>query len=168
MDRNASRDKSREIADEWEITRIIYRYANRVDVNDVEGVVACFTDDCHVEYGGGASVLDGRAELRGFLEDALGLRGGNPTPSSHFMTNVLVNVRDNEADVETTAMAVRNLEPGKITVRGLRYIDVCMRVGGSSWLIRRREHIPVWEFTTDGGLAPAMLRHARAPAGRER
>jgi ketosteroid isomerase-like protein len=160
MDRNASRDTSREhaIADEWEITRVIYRYANRVDVNDVEGVVACFADDCHVEYGGGAAVLHGRAELRGFLEGALGLRRGNPTPSSHFMTNVLVTVRDNEADVETTAMAVRNLEPGKIIVRGLRYTDVCARVGGS-WLIRRREHIPVWEFTTDGDLAPALLQH---------
>jgi len=60
MSDEASRSTStdRAIADEWEIARVVYRYANRVDANDVEGIVACFADDCHVEYGGGATVLE--------------------------------------------------------------------------------------------------------------
>ena len=161
--RSGSRIAGGTIVDEWDVTQLIYRYANRVDVNDVEGVVACFTDDCHVAYGGGATVLHGRDELRRFLEGALGLRGGSPAPASHFMTNVLVAVDGGEANAETTAMAVRNLDPGKVTVRGLRYYDHCVRAE-AGWLIRRRAHVPVWEFVTDGSMAAASPEQGR-PSG---
>ena len=152
-----------DVAGREAIADLIYRYASRIDAGDIDGVLACFAENCAAAYGNGAVTLNGKAELRSFFIKALDTDGGNSTASSHFMTNVLVTLRGAEAEAETTAMAVRNISPGKVTVRGLIYRDVLARAGGT-WLIRRREHVTIWEFETPGrflaGLKPG------APQGR--
>ncbi|HSS08597.1 MAG TPA: nuclear transport factor 2 family protein [Acidimicrobiales bacterium] len=79
-----------DVVDREAITRLVFRYADRVDGRDPSGVVECFTPDAHFESNGGAFVLEGADALSQFFEGALaaGLDGIGGM-STHLMTNVM-------------------------------------------------------------------------------
>jgi ketosteroid isomerase-like protein len=135
------------------LTDVISRYAHAVDNRDVPGIVACFTADAHIEFGGGADVAAGRQAIARFFEDALfrPMMGANGA-STHLMTDVLVSVDGDTAHVETQAVAYLAAEGrDTVIVRGLRYSDDCIR-DGEGWLIDRRMHRAIWQYEAPGGL----------------
>ena len=143
------------IADELhnraELTALVYRYADRIDRRDLDGVLSCFTEDAHVSYDNGAVVIEGREELRQFMTRALSDGGiGADSPSTHVMANVLIELDGAAAHVETTAVAYLTHRPGLVVARGLRYIDDCRRIG-TDWLIERRAHLADWQAELPGG-----------------
>jgi ketosteroid isomerase-like protein len=131
---------------------LVSRYALAVDDRDVPAIAACFTDDAHVEFDGGAEVVDGRAELTAFFESALQRpMMGTVGVSTHLMSNVLVTVDGDRAHVETQAVAyLASAERDTIVVRGLRYSDDCVR-RGDGWLVQHRVHRSLWQGELAGG-----------------
>ena len=123
---------------------LVSTYAHAVDDRDIERIVGCFTDDTHVEYGGGRQVVDGRDALRSFFGGAL-----TEGASTHVMSNVLVEIAadGDHAHAETQAVAF-HAHAGRETVviRGLRYSDDCVRTT-DGWRIACRVHRPLWECT---------------------
>jgi hypothetical protein len=145
-----------ELRDRALLTDLVSRYAHAVDTRDIPGIVACFTAGAHVEFGGGAEVVEGHEGLTRFFEGALirPMMGANGA-STHLMTDVLVSVDGETAHVETQAVAFLAAEGrDTVIVRGLRYSDVCVR-DGHSWLVDRRMHRSLWQYEAPGGLLPS-------------
>src|SRR5437867_4075910 len=93
-------------SDHQQITDLIYRYAHLVDARDIDGVVACFTEDVHAEYNHGAVVVNGRDAFRRWFREALtGPVLGPGSASTHVMSNVLIDLDGDTAHVETSAVA---------------------------------------------------------------
>ncbi len=142
----------RDLLDREALTALVARYAHAVDSRDVPAVVACFTDDTHVEFDGGTEVVDGRDALFRFFEDALVQpRMGTTGVSTHLMSNILVTTMGDAAHIETQAVAfLASDERATVVVRGLRYSDDCVR-GDDGWLIRHRIHRSLWQAEAPGG-----------------
>jgi ketosteroid isomerase-like protein len=135
------------IVDREAITRLVFRYADRVDGRDPRGVVECFTPDAHFEADGGAFVLEGADALARFFERALAAGpDGIGGVSTHLMTNVVVDVDGDSAHAETKAVAYLTKETvGTVVVRGLRYSDDCVRAD-DGWRLQRRIHQADWQY----------------------
>lgn len=144
-----------DLRDRAALIDLVGRYAHTVDGRDVEGIVACFTDDTHVEFDGGAEVVDGKEALRAFFDDALRRPiMGSTGVSTHLMSDVLVTLDGDRAHVETQAVAyLASDERETIVVRGLRYSDDCERRDGR-WLVRHRIHRSVWQGEMPGRPQP--------------
>ena len=141
----------REVLDRQELTALISRYAHAVDGREVAETVACFADDTHVEFDGGAEVVEGRDALARFFEGAFtSQRMGRTGVSTHLMSNVVVTVTGDTAHVETQAVAYHASDDrDTVIVRGLRYSDDCVRQG-DGWLIARRVHRSIWQSEAPG------------------
>ena len=144
-----------DVADRAELIDLVSRYAAAVDRRDIEQVVACFTDDAHVEFDGGAEVVDGRPALEAFFEAAFRRpRMGTTGASTHLMSNVLVDVDGDLAHAETQAVAYLASDSRQtVIVRGLRYSDDCVR-GDDGWRVRRRVHRALWQAEIPGAPLP--------------
>lgn len=140
------------LADQQDLIGLISHYAHAVDARDLEAIVACFTEDTHVEFDGGAEVVDGREALATFFAHALVRpRMGQTGASTHLMSNILVAIEGDEAHVETQAVAYLASDSSSVVVtRGLRYSDDCVR-HGDGWLIHRRVHRSLWQSEAPGG-----------------
>ena len=141
----------REVLDRQALTTLISQYAHAVDARDVAETVACFADDAHVEFDGGAEVVEGRDALARFFESAfVSPRMGRTGVSTHLMSNIIVTVAGDTAHVETQAVAYHaNDDRDTVIVRGLRYSDDCVRKR-DGWLIGRRVHRSIWQSEASG------------------
>lgn len=148
------------LADRAALIDLVHRYAVTIDARDLDGLADCFARDAVAEYDGGIR-LEGRAAIRAFMERAFREGIGMETPSTHLMTNILVDLDGDVAGVRTTAIACLTNWPGKVTVRGLRYTDRCVRDGGT-WRFEHRRHEADWEYDADNAalskIAPAAAR----------
>jgi hypothetical protein len=145
-----------DLLDRDALRTLVSRYAHRVDERDVPGIVACFTPDTHVEFNGGAQVVDGQVDLARFFESAFqaGVLGERST-STHLLTDVLVTLAGDVAHLETLAIAcLAGGDSDSVVLRGLRYSDRCVRVG-EDWLIDERVHRSLWQCEAPGGPLPA-------------
>lgn len=150
-----------EIAARREIVEAILRYGTALDARDLDGLVACFTDDVHLEYFDGAVVVDGAAAVRAFFDFDRG--GGLPGLDAIVRTTHLwhvgeVTVEGDRASASTSCVAhLLGTTGGQavLVTRGLRYVDRLRRTPGG-WRIDHRRHLPDWETR-----APAELPHAR-------
>jgi hypothetical protein len=136
----------RAVEDRLAINELIARYAYAVDGRDDDGVAACFTDDAQASFAGVPTGRGGRA-IAQFLAESM---GGERRPlTTHRFTNVIVDLRGDEADVESSGVvyAVRG-EPERLRVRGLTYRDRVIRTE-DGWRIRRRIHNVSWEAAAD-------------------
>ena len=123
------------------ITRLMVRYADRIDANDPAGAAACFAPDGLGVYWGDYRGREAIAErLTGILA------GFHAT--SHHLTNVQI-----ELTGETTARAqsyVYAFHRLKDTFQHMHYwgrwVDELVRVDGE-WLFARREVVGVGSFT---------------------
>ena len=140
-----------DLLDSAALNALVSRYAHAVDARDIAGTVACFTEDSHVEFDGGTTVIDGRENLARFFETAFrGPLMGGSGASTHLMTDVIVEVTGDAAHIETQAVAyLASDERDTVLVRGLRYTDDCVRSDGG-WLIGRRTHRAIWQAEAPG------------------
>jgi SnoaL-like domain len=136
----------RELRDRSDIRDVVLRYARGVDRRDLELVAACFTPDA--AYQGtlsSTSIGDALRSLARSLE--------RYESTFHFLGNQLVELRGDEADCETYAVAYHRARAGTgggdLTV-AVRYLDQLVRVG-SAWRIRGRRAETVW---SQRGLVP--------------
>lgn len=140
-------DQLEALMDRAALLDLVHRYAVTIDGRDLDGLTDCFAAEAVAEYAGGIR-LQGREAIRDFMDRAFRDGIGLDTPSTHLMTNSLVDLHGEEAGLRTTAIAVLTNRPGKITVRGLRYSDRCVREG-AGWRFRHRRHEVDWEFEAD-------------------
>ncbi len=149
----------RELLDRQALTTLISRYAQAVDARDVTAIVACFTDDTHVEFDGGRQAVDGREAVARFFEGALVTpQMGRTGASTHLMSNVVATIDGDTAHVETQAVAyLASDDRDTVIMRGLRYSDDCVR-RGDGWLIKRRVHRSLWQSEAPGRPVSAERR----------
>jgi uncharacterized protein (TIGR02246 family) len=123
---------------------LISRYAHAIDGRDLEMLLDCFDEDAVAEYDGGV-VLEGRAAIQAFMRRAFRDGIGMETPSTHMMTNTLIDLDGDAAALRTSAIAVLTNRPERVVVRGLRYTDRCVR-WKDRWRFVHRRHEADWEF----------------------
>jgi ketosteroid isomerase-like protein len=127
-----------------DITDLICGYAHAVDRGDASAAVECFTADALVEYEGGQIRLEGHDELTRFYADTL------TSPSTHLISNTLVELSGDEARTLSSAIACVTRRAGFVTVRGLTYEMRCVR-RDERWRIAHLLHRSTWEFAVPGG-----------------
>jgi hypothetical protein len=126
------------------------RYAHAVDHNDVAGVLRCFSATARLEVNGGVDVLEGRVEIATYFARTFEARpAGQGGASTHLLGNVLATVTGDTAHVETDAIACL-VFPGRdsVIMRGLRYVDECVRE--DDWVIALRHHRTIWQAESPG------------------
>ncbi len=104
------------------ITEVLYRYARAVDRQDFTAVADCYFPDANDNHGGYNGNVDG------LIEDMM-VRHRTIDSSQHFVTNVLIDLGVDVADVESYCLCYlrRDKEPGAEsqlvqTIR-CRYVD---------------------------------------------
>jgi 3-phenylpropionate/cinnamic acid dioxygenase small subunit len=121
------------LADEADVTRVLYDYCALVDANRQADVLDLFTDDAVYDHGHGR-VFRGRtglAELFRALDDNVA--------TSHHLSNVRVRLsHDDEALADSCLYAFhRRRATGDVVHLWGRYADTLVRAGGS-WRLRSR------------------------------
>ncbi|NDH47737.1 MAG: nuclear transport factor 2 family protein [Acidimicrobiia bacterium] len=129
-----------------QIRDVVYRYARGVDRRDYELVRSCYhpnaTDD-HGSYKG---------DVDGFIT-WLGAQLSRWSVTSHTMANILIDLHDDVARVETYAVAyhrtvVRDGKDPRDITAGVRYVDDMRRIDGA-WAISRRVVVSDWVRVDD-------------------
>lgn len=128
------------------VRRVLDRYMAALDELDLTALQRCFTDDADIEHDlkpvrftGGKAFAEGARIL------------GRFHARDHAISNVVMTVGEHEASVRWRAIATL-AEQHRIVVRGVRYEDQIV-LGGDGWKIRRRRHIPLWQYE----VAPSAL-----------
>jgi ketosteroid isomerase-like protein len=130
------------ISDRLEILDLIGRYAQSIDDADVDGIMACFTENAEFALHGGAEIMRG-SELRDFFARILGWASGGKT--MHLMGQTTLELQAGVASGRTTAVSFLNRSPAIRSVRGLRYRDTFVKVE-AGWRIAKRYHDIDWQF----------------------
>ncbi|RJO79189.1 nuclear transport factor 2 family protein [Nocardia panacis] len=145
--------------DKQEITEVLHRYARAVDRGDFAGVADCYFPDAIDNHGGYIGTVDG------LIED-MRLRHRTIDSSMHFITNILIDLQGDSADVESyclcylrQARAEGETRQSRATIK-CRYVDRFERRSGR-WAIADRivvfdESVTEWiEDTLNPGWVPA-------------
>ncbi|MGE0521131.1 MAG: nuclear transport factor 2 family protein [Candidatus Binatia bacterium] len=124
-----------ELLDREAIRNLAIRYADRVWQNDVDGVVALFTNDGEFIFSGSTELLQvkGRENLTVFFERGFE-RLGRPLP---FVHNHLVEMTDADHATGTASLEVRSGQRELQLVAVGSYRDEYEKVGGE-WKFKRR------------------------------
>ncbi|MCW2672451.1 MAG: hypothetical protein JWP14_1040 [Frankiales bacterium] len=127
------------LVDQGDIARVLYDYANFLDLNETEQLLALFTGDCHIAYGPehGADGVDAYRET--LESDRFGV-GAFFAGTSHHVSNVVIDfVDDNTASVRSVLYAWHkyNRDRPDGVVMG-QYHDILVRTP-EGWRIKRRE-----------------------------
>jgi uncharacterized protein (TIGR02246 family) len=142
-----------EAIDRMALQDLIARYAHAVDERDVARVAGCFAPDGRLSANGGTSTAHGREAIESYFADAFTRASLGPgTRSSHLLTNTVVHLDGDRAEIVTLGLAVLARPDGAtVTLRGLRYADRCQR-SGDEWLISDRQHEALWQCEAPGGV----------------
>ncbi|GAB2632763.1 nuclear transport factor 2 family protein [Prescottella soli] len=150
------------LIDKQEITEVLYRYARAVDRKDFDRVADCYFPDAIDNHGGYIGTVDG------LIED-MKSRHATIDSSLHYITNVLIELDGDTANVESYCLCYLRqapARPGEAQSRATikcRYVDRFERRDGQ-WRIADR--IVVFdESVTDeieDGLAPSWVRSRRS------
>jgi ketosteroid isomerase-like protein len=129
------------LADRMEIERLLYRYCRSADLNDPEGLAACFTEDCLAFYAPGPPSV-GSAERRLQAEHDLPLFAA----TSHNLSGIIIDFETpNRARAQSALYAWhRPREGGQDLHLWARYHDVVVRAP-AGWLIAERRLLLVGE-----------------------
>jgi hypothetical protein len=130
-----------EIEDKLAIHELEARYVHAADFGDVEGWVSCFTDDGVLE--GTLFTLKGAKAFRDYLTkkaESVSQKsaGGIDHPFRHFATNIVTEVRGNQATAKVYHMMLQVLPQGiKVLTTGIT-TDELLKVNGA-WRIKHRK-----------------------------
>ena len=127
------------LIDKEEIARVLFDYANFLDLNDTKSLTALFTPDCYIAYGQDHGA-DGIEAYRETLEsDKFGV-GAFFAGTSHHVSNVVIDFADDDtANVRSVLYAWHkyNRQRPDGVLMG-QYHDVIVRTP-DGWKIKRRE-----------------------------
>lgn len=155
------------LVDKDDIARVLYDYANFLDLNDPEPLLALFTADCHIAYGPdhGADGVDAYRET--LVSDRFGI-GAFFAGTSHHVSNVSIDFVDEDTvNVRSALYAWHryNRERPDGVVMG-QYHDTLVRTS-DGWKIKRRElkHLGTESYHAKGdALNPVPRNNVAAPA----
>ncbi len=132
------------VSDHIAITRLMYRYARCADEKDYAGFADVFCEDAVFVYmGNPVSTLPEIQQMMHALE--------NYPQTLHQVTNVLFDVREDEASGQTYCLASHLFvegEQGKKLDMGIIYDDELRRTK-RGWRIIRRKFNLLWTQTCD-------------------
>lgn len=134
----------RALRDRQAITDVLHLYCRAVDRLDEQLLASVYhagAFDDHGSFSGDASVFVTRT--MGRMRDAY-------EATQHRISNVLIDLDGDDADVESYVTAVHALPGNRIEVAGARYIDHFRRRDGA-WKIERRLVVVDWQTTADRG-----------------
>ena len=123
------------------IRQAMYAYARGVDRGDAELLGPAFHDDAYDDHG---NFKGDKATALAYLKRSAGIK--ETTASFHHIGNILIDLKGDEADVETYFMASQRREDGGKTytrMRAGRYLDHFVRRDGK-WRVLKRRVIDDW------------------------
>jgi hypothetical protein len=139
-----SDDQLQQLLDRQEITDLLYRRARAGDRRDLELALSCYHDGATEEHEG----FTGSVET--FLRERSLTSPHSTAPVTclwHFISNILIDLRGDEAAVESYHIAVVEAEPpdGEATrsIIGGRYLDEFAKRDGR-WAITHRSVVFDW------------------------
>lgn len=147
------------LVDIEDIRTVIYRYFYAVDADDIEGTLACFTDDSVQVWNGGVTTLKGHGPMKAWLERYGPLR----QLQTHSASNIDVQINGDEAHSETRVLAFligdslmeATAEDGGqappttiVRCRGTGLTDDWVRTA-EGWKIRHRVHRAYWQYEVE-------------------
>ncbi|MFF0815217.1 nuclear transport factor 2 family protein [Rhodococcus sp. NPDC003318] len=151
------------LVDKQEIAEVLHRYARAVDRKDFDRVADCYFPDAIDNHGGYVGTVDG------LIED-MRSRHATIDSSLHYITNVLIDLDGDTANVESYCLCYLRQAPAgpggpqsRTTVK-CRYVDRFERRDGQ-WRIADRIVVfdeSVTEEIVDG-LDAAWVRSRRSP-----
>lgn len=131
----------RHLRDCEEIRQVMYAYARGVDRADQALIAPTFHDDAFDDHG---NFKGGKAETLAALKRSSQIK--ETTASFHHLGNILIDLKGDEADVETYFIAVqRREEDGKAfsRIRAGRYLDRFAKRDGN-WRVLKRTVVDDW------------------------
>jgi len=145
-------DRHLTAGDRQVVHAVLLGYADRLDADDVDGILDCLTPDVHLEFFSGRVVIDGLDRARQMFEETVRSKhNADPAITTmHQLPNVLVEpAAPGRANVRTTGTVYAYSGPGHpLDVRGLAYRQECV-LAGDRWLIARLEHESLWQFSVE-------------------
>jgi ketosteroid isomerase-like protein len=142
----ASLSDLEQMAQRQAIRELIGRYYFGIDRKDRELICSCFSDDAVYEFVLEERTVRGREELL----KTFGGSGGAKL-SSHAISSQEIVVDGLEATADTMVVAhlVEGMAgPGRIFIRGLRYLDRLV-LQPAGWRIVHRRHNSLWQYEAD-------------------
>lgn len=155
------------LVDKDDIARVLYDYANFLDLNDPEPLLALFTADCHIAYGPDHGADGVGAYRETLVSDRFGI-GAFFAGTSHHVSNVSIDFVDEDTvNVRSALYAWHryNRERPDGVVMG-QYHDTLVRTS-DGWKIKRRElkHLGTESYHAKGdALNPVPRNNVAAPA----
>jgi hypothetical protein len=141
----ASRDDQiQELLDKQAITEVLTKYFRSVDRGDVETVRSCYLDGATEDHGG---LFEGTA--KDYVDSIAGAVTHPKSLTSHVLSNVLIELHGDAADVEsyaTTFARVKSDGERFDCFVGARIVDRMERRDGK-WGIAHRQLL--WEWNLD-------------------
>jgi 3-phenylpropionate/cinnamic acid dioxygenase small subunit len=126
-----------------QITEVLYRRARAADRSDIELALACYHEGATEDHEGHSG------PAADFILNASMISPGSAVPVRclwHFISNILIDLADDEADVESyhIAVVVRDEDSGQTQSRiGGRYLDKFAYRDGR-WAIAERRVVFDW------------------------
>jgi hypothetical protein len=156
---DSNRDELWKVRDELDIAEVINRYGRGIRENSLEILVSCFADDAYLDYG--ETEIVGIENVRTYFAQTVApaLTTKRRIPgldtrllSTPIVTNVMIDLDDDEAHAESICLAVHvgvKNDAEVVVVRGICNSDDFVRTA-SSWKIKKRVHTALWTFQTPG------------------
>jgi 3-phenylpropionate/cinnamic acid dioxygenase small subunit len=129
------------ISDEYQILKLLYLYAERVDQGDKEGVAALF-DHADVKWGAQAEVTHGAAPVADLYERVIKLHADGTPRTHHLITNAIIDmdIEKGAARSHSYYTVIQQTDEVPLQViAGGRYHDSFARVDGA-WRFSSREY----------------------------
>lgn len=141
----------RQTADRLNVAEVLSRYTYGWDTRDFDLVEACFTPDAVISYSSLPEFPGGFPEFFTLERNTiLKLQA-----TQHFVGNVTVTVRGDEASMSSYVQATHYHADGRAWTTGGRYDDELVRAG-DGWRIRKR-HFTRQYIRDDDGLSKEFL-----------
>ncbi|MCB1739323.1 MAG: nuclear transport factor 2 family protein [Gammaproteobacteria bacterium] len=115
---------------------LFVRYASALDEGDVEGIVACFTEDASLESPV-IGVFTGAVEVRRFAERMASLKHDKGVQLRHLLTNLSVQMQDDRAHAHCYLLPCLT-RAGKSRLLPPSQYECWLRSGPEGWLFERR------------------------------
>jgi ketosteroid isomerase-like protein len=140
----------RELLDRQAITEVLHLYCRAIDRTDEELLASVYHPDAIDDHGSFSG--DGAA----FVARTIRRMREEYEASQHRISNILIELHDDVAFVESYVVAIHSLHDGRIEMAGARYVDRFAR-REASWKIAHRLVLIDWDLIVASGEASPHL-----------
>jgi len=127
---------SNALAEKDAIREVLAEYCFRLDGGHYDDMAALFTEDGTWDTAFGAAI--GRAAIAQQARDIRARTGDNRPRAIHLVTNIVIALNGNEAEVRSNWTVVQNSPTGPKIGSGGGYADRMVKEGGT-WRFRYRK-----------------------------